>query len=231
MAARTSDATDSEPIALTRRAIDPPSRRPGLRSHALWFSSRGDRVPARLVVPSEGDGPFPAAVLQPPAGASKDDDRIDAAAATFAQGGMAVVTVDLPLHGERAEGKLTVLLLDELAAGGGPLSGEFYTQAALDLARAVTVMGELPEIDATRIGFAGLGLGARLGASLCAADPRVRAAALAPLDASGPELSAQVAGIAPRPLLVLDDARRDVESILEEMVGFLRNQLAADGGR
>ena len=196
-----------EPLGLTYHPIDPPSALSDLRSFELWFSSRGDRVPGRLLLPTEGDGPFPVVLLQHGTGDAKDAEYIDTAGGPWARDGLAVASIDFPLHGERADAKLSALLLGELAGTGAGLTKEFARQALHDLAQAVSAVSELPQIDGDRLGYAGFGLGARIGAAFCARDPRPRAAALV-LGGGGvgpPELDPMrhVAKIAPRPVLLV----------------------------
>jgi dienelactone hydrolase len=73
-------------------------------------------------------------------------------------------------------------------------------------------LGGLPEIDETRLAYAGFSLGGILGALCCAADPRPRAAALALAGGGfGPEEvdpCTHIGKLAPRPLLLVG-ARRD----------------------
>jgi dienelactone hydrolase len=135
----------------------------------------------------------------------------------WARRGLAVASIDFPLHGERASAKLSELLFAALASAGrapadaDALFGEFARQAVTDLSRAVDALSALPEIDASRIGYAAFSLGAIVGSLYVPYDARVRAAALAVGGAGvGPEEldpAAHIGGFAPRPLLFVNAAR------------------------
>jgi fermentation-respiration switch protein FrsA (DUF1100 family) len=139
----------------------------------------------------------------------------EAFAVAWTRRGAAVASIDLPLQGARASAKLGEWL------GAGPaerrpalaavILREFARQAVSDLGRCLDALARPPAIDPARVAFAGLGLGARVGALFCAGDPRPRAVALAFAGAAGggEELdpSACVGRIAPRPLLFVNATR------------------------
>jgi len=180
------------------------------------YSSRGDRVPGLLFLPS-GPGPFPLVLLQHGAGGSKDADYLDPVRLPWARRGVAVASIDFPLHGERVSAKLTEQMLAMLAAGTRPspdallLFEEFARQAVSDLACAIDALTELPEIDGARVGYAAFSLGAILGSLFIPYDARIRAAALAVGGAGiGPKSIDPVGHIgafAPRPLLFVNATR------------------------
>lgn len=188
---------------------------PGLtfaRSVHFEFTSAGDRVPGRLLVP-EARERLPLILVGHGANGSRDADYIDAACGPWARE-VAIASIDLPLHGERASPKLTerILASRRLALGHSSFDAElwshFAAQAAADLRRALDALESRPEIDAARIGYLGFSLGAILGAAFCAADPRVGVAALA-LGGGGagpPESDPahHIGGFAPRPLLLVN---------------------------
>jgi len=202
-----------EPLALTVREA---AAAPGVRSLRFEYSSRGDRVPGLLLLPAERRGPLPLVLLQHGAGGSKESDYLDAARLPWVRGGAAVASIDLPLHGERANAKLGDRLLGSIAARGaaepgGGLLRDFVRQALCDLSRAVDALGTRPEIDADRIAYAGFSLGAIVGALYCPADARPRAAALA---LAGGGLAPDefdpvrhIGGFAGRPLLLVNATR------------------------
>jgi dienelactone hydrolase len=234
-------ADRSEPLGLWSGSVAPPA---GLdvRAHRLEYTSRGDRVPARLLLPADGAGPFPLVLLQHGLHGSKEAPYLDTTAGPWVRGGAAVATIDFPLHGERADAKLSGAM-----AGfpGGPASEtsrvvaiELMRQAVVDLQRALDALSELPEIDATRIAYAGFSLGSIVGATFCAIDPRPRAAALA-LGGAGvgpPEVdpARSVADFAPRPLLVVgatgdETIPRSATEALFEAAGEPKEMLWFDG--
>jgi len=210
-----------DPRSVTRRRTTAPTTCPELRCWAFSFASRGDRVPGRLLLPETGAGPFPTVLLAHGAGGSKDASYMDASAGPWARRGLAVASIDFPLHGERSEAKLFALVASELARpdpSGTGLLADFAAQAISDLENCLSALCEWPEIDPNRLGYAGFSLGSIIGATFCAGEPRVRAAALAlggaglvsgPLDPAGP-----VARFAPRPLLFVN--ANDDETIPRE---------------
>lgn len=190
------------------------------------FTSRGDRVPGRLLVP-EAEGEADAAAAATPlllvahgAGGAKDAASMDAVCLPWARRGAAVALVDLPLHGERASAKLGARWLATLHpehpadADELRLHVDLAVQARHDLARALDVVASRRGAAAERVGFLGFSLGAILGAWFCAEEPRVAAAVLALAGAGvGPDFldpARHVARIAPRPLLLVSAERDDV---------------------
>lgn len=166
------------------RTLGLPSHLADLRGRRLEFGSRGDRVPARLLLPPSGDGPFPWVLLQHGAGGSKDADYLDATAGPWARGGLAVLSIDFPLHGERHSAKLSERIVESLARRelrdrDRSLWTSFARQALADLGAALDAGAALAALDAERVAYAGFSLGSILGASFLGGDPRPRAAALA----------------------------------------------------
>lgn len=206
----------SEPLGLWVGAGQAPASHPALRARAFELSSRGARVPGRLLLPPEGSGPFPLILLQHGAGGSKQAPYIETTAGPWAMRGLAVASIDFPLHGERADAKLSAQLERGWTGGGSDprllvLMRDVAEQAVLDLGRAVDALLTLPEIDAERVAYAGFSLGAILGTVFCAVDPRPRAAALALSGAGlGPpsiDPADWIARIAPRPVLLVNATR------------------------
>jgi dienelactone hydrolase len=204
-----------ESLAARVQEVEPRELEAGVRAFRFEYSSHGDRVPGRLLLPASGGSPFPLVLLQHGLGGSKDSDYLDAARLPWVRRGAAVASIDFPLHGERASAKLTGALLASLDGAAeraaGALQREFVRQALLDLRRALDALAALPQLDAGRIAYAGFSLGAIIGAIFCPIDPRLRAAALAL--AGGGLGSAELdpvpglAGFAPRPLLLVNALR------------------------
>jgi len=223
MGANTSFPFDpNEPLAPARWAIPAPKDYPDLRAFLFEFSSRGDRVSGRLLLPPDGNGPFPLVLLQHGVGGSKDAPYLDATAGPWGRGGAAVASIDFPLHGERASAKLSELLLRGLASHSGGNQGtailvrEFFHQAVVDLQRALDALEQLPEIDGKRTTYAGFSLGTIVGAAFCGLDPRPQAAAFA-IGGGGmgpPEMdpARTVGRFAPRPSLFINATRDEVVS-------------------
>jgi dienelactone hydrolase len=172
-------------LGFDRRSHPSLSQHPALRVSRFEFSSRGDRVPGRLLLPETGAGPFPLVLLQHGLNGAKDASYIESTGGPWASGGAAVASIDFPLHGERANPKLCELLrsgITEPKRANEPtriLVEEFFRQAIADLGRALDALETLPEIDRDRIAYASFSLGSIVGATFCASDPRPCAAAFA----------------------------------------------------
>jgi predicted alpha/beta-hydrolase family hydrolase len=223
MGAVTSFPFDSgEPLGFVQRAVAAPETYADLRAFLFEFSSRGDRVPGRLLLPPEGGGPFPLVLLQHGAGGAKDAPYLDATAGPWGRGGVAVASIDFPLHGQRTSAKLTELLLRNLhppsqaSEDVESLVREFVHQAVVDLRRALDALEPLSEIDGERVAYAGFSLGTLVGATFCGIDPRPQAAAFA-IGGGGmgpPEIdpARTVGSFAPRPALFVNATRDEVVS-------------------
>jgi len=160
-------------------------------------------------LPPAGNSPFPLVLLAHGAGGAKDAPYMDATAGPWASRGLAVASIDFPLHGERSEAKLFQLLTAELAGPDpGRLAGDFVRQAISDLDHALRAVCDLDEIDADRVGYSGFSLGSILGAKFCSAEPRIRAAAFAlggaGLGGASLESDRDLANFAPRPVLLVN---------------------------
>ena len=207
-----------EPLGLWRHRAGPPAQQPGLRAERIEFSSRGDRATGRLWLPRHS-GELPVVLVQHRAGESAASAEIEAIALRLVQRGAAVAAIDFPLHGGRGDAKLGARLARSLGgerdAAPPDLVREFARQSVVDLERALDACGSLPELDLERVGYVGLGLGARIGAAFAGLDARVRAVALAfpgAADAADAlDAGAFVARIAPRPLLLIHAGRRDAD--------------------
>jgi len=209
-----------EPLGIFQQAASPPAAYPELRAKDFEFSSRGDRVPGRLLLPAGGGGPFPLVLLQHGIGGSKSAEYLDATAGPWARGGCAVASIDFPLHGARASAKLTERLIATLRdlEPADPestlLAREFFRQAVVDLQRALSALEGFPSLDPKRVAYAGFSLGTIVGATFCGIDPRPRAAAFA-LGGGGfgpPEFDPgrQIGRFAPRPVLFVNTTGDEV---------------------
>lgn len=196
-----------ESLALWTRRIAPPEHNPGLRALAFEYSSRGDRAVGRLWLPMRPEGECPLVLLQPEGGCASTP----ALGARWAERGAAIASIDLPLHGSRADPKLATLVGTPFEPGtlasADALRFELLRQAVIDLERALDALCTLDEIDRDRIAYAGLGLGALIGSIFCGLDPRPCAAALAGAGAglAPPSLDpgTYVGRFSPRPLLLI----------------------------
>ena len=100
-------------------------------------------------------------------GSAAESSALDFAA-DWVRAGFSVARIDLPLHGRRASPKLS----DRLVAGyrslvsNQPLDAdtralveEFARQSISDISRAAQALGELDNVDASRIALVGIGVG------------------------------------------------------------------------
>jgi cephalosporin-C deacetylase-like acetyl esterase len=207
----------AEPLGLWRAQAPPDPAAPDLRALRIEFSSRGDRVPGRLLLPPESPQPLPLVLLQHGANGSKEAPYLAAVAAPWVRNGTAVLSIDFPLHGERASAKLSGVLRAALGLEGRPsptgqaLLVEFVRQAVIDLQRALDAVDQLPEVDARRVVYSGLSLGSIVGATFLGVDARPRAAAraLGGGGFGGPRVDpcSHVSRFAPRPLLFVNATR------------------------
>jgi dienelactone hydrolase len=160
----------------------------GLNAQRFEIVSRGDFVPGILYLPDPpGQAPAPLLLLQHGTAEGMHSAALTCAA-PWVKEGLAVATIDLPLHGERSSPKLSERLVSgigqlsetsKLDPETGALVEEFARQTTSDLIRTLDALAALPEIDGDRIGFMGFGVGAVAGSYLLAHDARPRAAVLA----------------------------------------------------
>jgi dienelactone hydrolase len=146
-----------------------------VRERLTFASVNQARVPAILSFDPSTPAPRPALMIQHGLHSSKDDPRLAELTAAWAPFGFAVLTIDAPLHGERAEGELDLMRLL-----GQPFTGlRFVIQNVVDLRRAVDLLHERPDIAGHRIAYVGFSMSTFLGVQFVALEPRVRAACLA----------------------------------------------------
>jgi dienelactone hydrolase len=130
--------------------------------HNITYASpRGGKVPAYLVLPA-GKGPHPAVLYMHGVGSPPDQFLSEAIA--MAQGGVAGLLIAAPYtrrSGQRL--RLTATDLDE------------FVQCVVDLRRGVDLLTSRPEIDPTRIGYAGHSYGAIAGGVLSGLEKRIKA--------------------------------------------------------
>jgi hypothetical protein len=176
-------AQAGEPLAAWFSPETPLARAAGQRFEC---ASYGDRVSGRWWRP---DGIASALVLAVhDLGRDKDDPALAAAAQTWARAGWATAAIDLPLHGERHNAKLTRRAIAASAPGAHAdraLWLGLLAQGVRDLARALDALatrGPLPPVvclgfgDAAAIALAFAGLDARVRQTAAIGTPRDSAA-------------------------------------------------------
>lgn len=227
-----------EPLGLLTSALPCPASVAQTQVEAnavrLEFSSRGDRVNARLLLPASSSAPCPVVVVVGDAGQDHASPSLDAISA-WLERGLGVITLDLSLHGERSSAKFSERLFASIAtahdssAGAGTnaqseldpnssaLLEEFVLQTVIDLSRLFDAAAHLPQIDSGRIGIAGIGFGGVLAAAFASQDTRAGAVVLAHCGAvQMPEIDPQIfaATIAETSLLLIEEAQSDAGDAL-----------------
>ena len=155
-----------------------------LAVHDVSFTSGGDRVDGYLVVPP-GRGRRPAVVFVH--GSGGDRTELLAQAGLLAARGVVTLTITAPSATAQSS-----------ATTPGQLLGEMRAVTIADVVavrRAVDVLASLPFVDRRRIGYLGWSAGARTGALVAAAEPRLRALVL--LSAGASPISAYAAAAPP----------------------------------
>ena len=100
------DSESGEPLDPWLGDESPATDLAGARQQRFELTSRGDRVPGRLLLPASGGAPHPLVLLQHGLGGSKEAPYVLAAAGPWVRAGAAVAAIDFPLHGERASAKV-----------------------------------------------------------------------------------------------------------------------------
>jgi hypothetical protein len=235
--ARSTDLPDEELSLLTSVV---PCPFDAAESRRLEFSSRGDRVPASLLVPAVRQ--LAPVVLLQPGDAECPASRFPHAVGAWLDAGVAVASVDLPLHGERSSSKLTQRLLGGLGREGGEPDGvfdvlwaQFIHQAVWDLGRLLDALAQLGSdvgIAANRVACAATGLGAVSTAAFCGGDTRPTAAALAPgaarLGTAENDACTGLSGFSPRPLAIVGEG--EAAQALASAAGPGAASLLSSGG-
>ncbi|UCH34402.1 MAG: acetylxylan esterase [Armatimonadota bacterium] len=188
----------------------------------LWYTSAHDqRVSALLTVPTKVEKP-PVVFVQHGYGDSKEVDYVQWPTVFLVQQGYAVISIDAQYHGERKKDNRQQALFNSRS----PAMRDAFVQTVIDMRRAVDFLAASDDVDADRLGYLGMSMGAMLGAVFCGVEERVDASCLvvgggglarfagANLDAQG-ETNLKIidpvhyAGmISPRPLLMIN-GRKD----------------------
>jgi len=161
----------------------------GFDVETVWYESLpGYRVTGDLYLPTGGQGPYPAVIIQPGHGV---DGKIGnyAFAANFARAGFVVLAIDIVGEGERIQhfdpeigaskvgrptGEHSMAFGQSLPTGGHV--SRYFLQ---DAVRGVDYLMARPEVNDQRIGAFGCSGGGTITAYLAALDPRIKATATA----------------------------------------------------
>ena len=166
-------------------------RRHKILYRGLWRS----RVPAYLEIPSSVGPPYPCVVLFHELTDSKDQwwplmDSLEGRHRDrLVSEGVAVFAIDMPLHGDRlAENEFENprnLIEKELRQR----YRELFIQSIQENRRGLDYLMARDDIDSTRVGVLGYGLGASMALCTAAVDPRVKAGVAAAPPAEPDRLS------------------------------------------
>lgn len=137
----------------------------------LYLPAASEPLPAIAVLPGHPDGgkePSPLAQMT-----IRDDSYQHAAARRLAEAGFVTITFELRGFGELGQPQFPE---HRLVAYNAILAGTFYKAVVLrDVARAVAILRQRPEVDASRIGLTGASLGGELSVTYGALDPGIKA--------------------------------------------------------
>lgn len=151
------------------------------RSYRALAFTTGDtsRVPADLVLPASGSAPYPAVVLVHGLGSDRErwwrEDRT-ALPHRLLDAGIAVLTLDLALHGQRAaandfQSPVYLTFGNSLRVR----SRDMGIQSTIDVRRALDLLRADPTVDAERLAIAGYSMGGMIGLTLGALEPALAA--------------------------------------------------------
>jgi dienelactone hydrolase len=151
----------------------------GLRKQHLWFQSDAtERVPGYLVLPDakQYPGRRPVAIALHGTGGSKDN--MSNFVMKAARAGFIGVAIDGRFHGERTkagggEAEYDAAIARAFKTGQGH---PFYYDTVWDVMRLIDYLSTRKDVDAARIGLAGISKGGIETYFTAAADPRVAAA-------------------------------------------------------
>lgn len=139
------------------------------RKARIEFDARpGERVPAILTLPHDGDGPFPVIVLLH--GSDQEKEFVDEICTPFNEAGFAMVCFDQYMRGERS------------VKGGMVTTMRGYRERCWknvhDTRRLIDYLVTRPDIAANRIYLVGASYGAVTGTAVLAMEKRIKAADL-----------------------------------------------------
>jgi dienelactone hydrolase len=143
----------------------------------------GARVPATLWLPGNGTGSWPAVLVGHGAGGHKEAPIVVRAARELTALSCAVVSIDLPFHGDRTPADEVGLSAAERRSRLGldawrARNALATTEAVADWRAALDAAQSRAEVSDGPAGYFGLSLGTRYGLPLTAAEDRIGAAAL-----------------------------------------------------
>lgn len=169
-------------VPLNARSYDREQTEDFTREKIVFRAVGNSQVAGYLGLPAAGSPPYPCVCLLHGLGASKDDWWTDSSDEDqlrrhLHRAGVAVISLDLPCHGERSQDNdyesPWSMVVDH---GRVNKYREMLAQSVLEHRRALDVLADRPEIDANRLGVLGRSIGGLVTYVLTAVDPRVQAA-------------------------------------------------------
>jgi cephalosporin-C deacetylase-like acetyl esterase len=152
------------PLEMTEQGLE---SIPGAAVHSIFYtSSKGGRVPAYLVVPSSGKGPFAAVLFLHWGQGNRTEFLYEAA--QYARGGTVSLLIDAPYLRPGFK---------EFDPFSEPEKERaMYIQLMTDLRRGIDLLQARSDVDPRRIGYVGHSLGATQGGTLVGIDKRLKVA-------------------------------------------------------
>jgi hypothetical protein len=155
-----------------------PQHGDGVSLQRFECTSRGDRLAGRIWSPSSGPSREPPVLALHELGRDARDALLDAAARGWARAGLTTVAIDLPLHGERRNAKLSARAIAGSAGGAdAALWHSLLAQAVCDLARALDALAERGGAPIARAASAAFGASATIALAHAQLDARIECVA------------------------------------------------------
>ncbi|HEU4427189.1 MAG TPA: hypothetical protein VFT98_00410 [Myxococcota bacterium] len=189
-----------------------PAAADGVSLQRFECTSRGDRLAGRIWSPVDAPPRAPLVLAIHELAGEAGDPALDAAARGWARAALTTVAIDLPLHGERHNAKLSRRAIAGAAGGpDAPLWQALLAQAVCDLARALDAVAERasePVAGATSVAF---GASAAIALAHAQLDARI-----ARVGAIGPA--------SPQRALLAQEAAKPIHSLQrpDDLIAWLR---------
>jgi len=148
---------------------------------SLTVNCDGRVVPTVLWMPAGTGAPVPLVLVGHGGGGHKKAPTVTNMAQGLAvEHGIATLAIDGPVNGDRETNNEAAreLRKQDRHAYRRKYYMEKYDEMAADWRAALDVAAQLPEIDASAIGYWGLSMGTRFGVPLIVTEPRIKAAVI-----------------------------------------------------
>ena len=149
------DAQEDEPVISDGRS----------EQRVTFMSANDERVTALVVKPLNATKPCPVVIYQHGVGSNKGRAARSPVALEGVKKGWATVGIDAYNHGER-----------KLPEGVEVKHLKLYVQTTIDHRRLIDYLETREDLDASRIAYVGVSMGAMMGSATCGIDKRVGAA-------------------------------------------------------